>query len=59
VPADFEVKELRSDKKELMQDYNQLNEDGQIASRSAVRGPTYAPDYKKSSGSSKSLKENA
>ncbi len=49
--------ELRPDEKELLQNYNQLNEDGQIAARSAVRGLTYAPDYKKSS-ESKFLEEN-
>lgn len=58
-PANYTgVGELRPDEKELLQDYNLLNEDGQIAARSAVRGLTFAPDYKKPT-ESKFLEENA
>ena len=52
-PAQIKTRELTPDKIELLADYDLLNDDGKIAARSAVKGFTYAPNYKKSSDSEK------
>lgn len=57
-PAKAETKDLAPDKIELLDDYDLLNDDGKVAARSAVKGLTYAPNYKKSD-KSKFLEENA
>ncbi len=48
-----EVGELSPDKIELLSDYDLLNDEGKLAARSAIKGLTYTPDYKKSFESEK------